>query len=69
MRALTSSFRDARAELAAQSEQLREARKAKADAERALHAGLEEAMQRIETSEAQLRERSCNRAAAQTYVG
>jgi hypothetical protein len=58
MRALTASFRDARAELAAQADQLKEARRQKADAERALYSGLDEAYQRVEASEAKQREQA-----------
>ena len=58
MRILTASYRDARAELAEQAEQLKEARRLKAEAERALQAGLDQAMQRSEALEATLRERS-----------
>lgn len=58
MRTLVASYRDTREELNVQGDQLRDARKKKADAERALQQGLEEARSRIEATETRLREQS-----------
>ena len=58
LRKLTASYKEAKEELGAQADQLRAARKEKADAERALHKGLEEAHEVLEASQAKLSEQS-----------
>ena len=58
MRTLTASYREAREELASLGEELREARKLRSDAERALHGGLTTAQKRVDAAEARVREQS-----------